>query len=95
MNLQEMLFIARSQLKDLGIKKYSEPELIAYANMGKTRLVTIIREAREDYFLTSTTSTIATATAPNPSIMTLPTDFLELKELTCTSTGYTELAFVH
>lgn len=95
MDLQTILFISRSQLKDLGLKKWSDPELIAYANEGKNRLVTLVREAREDFFLTNTTSTVATATAPNASTMTLPTDFLELKDINCTSTGYTDIDFTH
>jgi hypothetical protein len=94
MNLQEILFIARSRLKDLGIKKYSEAELIAACNEGISDIAAIIRQAREDYFLTTTTSTIATAAPPNPSTVTLPTDFLELKELMITNDGYRDITFL-
>lgn len=93
MNLQEILFIARSRLRDLGVKKFSEAELIASVNDGISDMATIIMQAREDYFLTSTTSTVAAATAPSPSTMTLPTDFLELKDLWVLNSGYEDINF--
>jgi hypothetical protein len=94
MNLQEILFIARARLKDLSVKKWSEAELIAAVNEGICDMSSIIRQAREDYFLTSTTSTVATAVPPNPSSVTLPTDFLELKELMITNDGYRDISFL-
>lgn len=94
MNLQEILFIARSRLKDLAVKKWSEAELVSAINDGIDDISTIISQAREDYFLTSTTSTVAIAAAPNPSTVTLPTDFLELKELMITNDGYREITFL-
>jgi hypothetical protein len=94
MNLQTMLFIARSQIRDLGVKKISDPELIAFVNNGKCDLVSMIREAREDYFIATTTSTVTATTSPNPSIVTLPTNFLELKELKITTSGYEYIDFV-
>lgn len=94
MNLQEILFIARARLKDFGVKKWSEAELIAAINSGICNMSTIIRQAREDYFLTSTTSTVGVASPPNPSTVTLPSDFLELKELMVTNDGYQDIRFV-
>jgi hypothetical protein len=95
MNLKEMLFITRSELKDFSLKKWSDAELIAYINMGKADLISIVRAAREDYFLSNTTSTVSSTTSPNASVLALPTDFLELKEIICTSSGYESLAFMH
>lgn len=94
MNLQEICFIARSQIKDLAVKKVSEHELISYVNVAKDELVSVMRQAREDYFLTSTTSTVQTAAAPNPSTVSLPSDFLELKELKITTSGYEDIDFL-
>jgi len=94
MNLKEILFIARSRLRDLGVKKYSEAELIASINEGICDMSSVIRQAREDYFLTSTTSVIASASPPNPSVMTLPDDFLELKNLWVLDQGFTDINFL-
>lgn len=94
MILQEILFIARSRLRDLGIKKFSEAELIASINEGICDMSTIMRQAREDYFLTTTTSNITPVATPNPSVITLPTDFLELKDLWVTSDGWTDINFL-
>jgi hypothetical protein len=94
-NLKSMLMRARLKLKDIAIRKFSEPDLIAAANEGKNELVKIIRQAREDFFLSSTTSTITVATPPNPSEITLPDDFMELKEIMVTSSGFEDLAFVY
>lgn len=93
MRLRDILFIARSQLRDLGVKSFTDAELIAYANIAKCDIVSMIREAREDYFLATTTSTVATTTTPNASVVTLPTDFLELKEIMCINTGYEDIYF--
>jgi hypothetical protein len=94
MNLKEILFIARSRLRDLGVSRFSEAELIASVNEGICDMSSIIRQAREDYFLTSTTSTVATAVAPNPSVMVMPDDFLELKDLWVLNSGYEDIDFI-
>jgi hypothetical protein len=94
MKLRDILFIARSQLRDLGVKTFTDAELIAYANISKCDIVSMMREAREDFFLATTTSTVATTTTPNPSTVTLPSDFLELKELMCVNTGYEDICFL-
>lgn len=94
MNLQEMLFVARSQLRDLHVKQWSEAELVAYANLAKDSLISTIRQAREDYFLSTTTSTVATTTSPNASTVTLPADFLELKDLMIITSGYEDIEFI-
>jgi hypothetical protein len=94
MNLKEILFIARSRLRDLGVSRFSEAELIASINEGICDMSSIIRQAREDYFLTSTTSTVATAVAPNPSVMVMPDDFLELKDLWVLNQGFEDIDFI-
>lgn len=94
MTLKEILFIARSRLRDLGLKKFSDAELIASINEGICDMSTVIREAREDYFLTSTISTVAAAVAPNPSTWVMPDDFLELKDLWILDDGYTDINFL-
>lgn len=94
MNLQTIVFLARAKIKDLGLRRWTEPELVAAANEGKNQLVKIIRQAREDFFFTTTTGTISTTTAPNPSTVTLPSDFIELKDLRVTSNGYESIDFV-
>ncbi len=93
MNLAEILFIARSRLKDLSVKKFSEAELIAACNEGICAMSTVIRQAREDYFLTSVTSAIPTAVKPNGSAVSLPTDFLELKDLMIVTPGFEYIQF--
>lgn len=95
MDLQTIIFLARAKLKDLGMARWTEVELVGAANEGKNQLVKIIRQARNDFFFTTTTGTISTTTTPNPSVVSLPSDFHELKTLQVTSSGYESVDFVH
>lgn len=94
MTLQEILFIARSRLRDFGLKRWTDPELVAAANAAQSRLAHIFRQSREDWFLTSTISTIPVAAAPNASEITLPSDFWELKDLEISTAGYEDIVFM-
>jgi hypothetical protein len=93
--LETMLALTRLKLKDLRVRQWSEPELVASANEGKNELVKLIRQARSDYFETSVTGTMTTASAPNPTTITLPSDFAELKEIICTDSGYQDIGFTY
>ena len=93
--LETMLVLTRIKLKDLKVRQWSEPELVAAANEGKNELVKLIRQARSDYFETSVTGTMITAVAPNPTTITLPSDFAELKEIICTDAGYYDIGFTY
>jgi hypothetical protein len=92
-NLREMLTLARIKLDDLAVRRFPEPFLVAAANEGKNELCKIIREANENFFYASTTSTIAVASPPNGSIITLPSDFMQLREIKCTGQGYEDIGF--
>ena len=50
MNLQAMLFRARSLLKDHGVRETSNALLVSLANEGLNELARMLRQAREDYF---------------------------------------------
>lgn len=91
--LQEMLLLARIKLKDLNLKRWTELELVAAANEGKNELTKIIRQAREDYFVTTATGSVSATTAPNPTTITLPSDFAELKKIEITTSGYEDVHF--
>jgi hypothetical protein len=95
MNLKTMLFKTRMILQDLEVRKVPEPFLLAAANEGKNELVKIIRQAHKNYFETTTTGTIAIATPPNPSDITLPSDFAELKQIMVTDTGFEDTGFIY
>jgi hypothetical protein len=93
-NLQTMLTMTRVKIGDLSVRKVPESLLVMAANEGKNELVKIIRQAHKNYFEDSTTGTIATATPPNPSDITLPNDFAELKEIMITDTAYQDTGFI-
>jgi hypothetical protein len=87
------LLQARNRLRDLSVRIWAEPSLIYSANEGKNELARILRHTREDYFVKTITGTISTATAGNPSELTLPTDFAEYKDMEVTTPGYFNIAF--
>jgi hypothetical protein len=87
-DLRTILLLSRMKLKDLGVKRFTEIELIAAANEGKNELAKIIRQAREDFFYKTATGTFSTTTAPNYSEITLPADFSQLKDIEVTTAGY-------
>ncbi len=93
MNLGEMLFYSRSMLQDMNVKRINEAHLVRALNEGKNELAKIIRQAREDFFVTTTTGTISSAVSPNPSVISLPADFAELKQLEITSSGRETIEF--
>lgn len=93
MNLGQMLFHARTQLQDMKVARVPESQLVRALNEGKNELAKLVRQAREDWFLTTTTGTISTAAAPNYSSISLPSDFAELKELLITQSGYEHISF--
>lgn len=95
MNLQQILFSARAKLKDLGMKRWRESELVAAANEGKNVLVQLIRQARQDYFEISVSITIPVAVAPNASEATLPADFVQVKDLEITTADYEWIQFLN
>ena len=88
-----MLLNARNRLRDLSVRIWSEPNLIASANEGKNELCRLMRHTREDYFLLSTTGTISTTSSGNPSEITLPSDFAEFKDIEAMTPGFTGVAF--
>jgi hypothetical protein len=94
MNLQKMLVEARLVLRDVGVKSTPDLMLIGSANEAKDEMVQIIRQARQDFFLVSTTSVVTTAVAPNPSIIVLPSDFIVLKDIYCNNSGYEGIVFM-
>lgn len=95
MNLRDMLLNTRIRIKDLGMRRWQEIELRAAINEGKNELAKLIRQSRRDYFISESTGTIGIATAPNPSLITCPVDFIELKEIEVTTSGFTFLEFIH
>jgi hypothetical protein len=94
-NARSFLFRTRQSIRDMGLRVWNDPELLQAANEGKNELVKIIRQAREDYFVTTTTGTITTASSPNPSVITLPADFAELKQIEVTTSGREDIRFTH
>lgn len=94
MNLKEMLIDCRMSLKDVGIKATADSLLIGAANEAKDELVQIMRQAREDFFIAQTISTVAAAASPYPSTLTLPDDFIYLKDIYCNQSGYEGIVFV-
>lgn len=88
-----MITAVRIPLRDMRVRMASDPEIAQYLNEGKNELVKVIRQANENFFQTSTSTTISTTTAPNPSIVSLPTDFAELRNLKVTNVGYEDIAF--
>lgn len=84
---------ARLALKDVGVKSTADRLLIGSANEAKDEIVQIIRQARQDFFLTSTITAVTPASAPFASTITLPSDFMLLKDLVCNDPGYEGLVF--
>lgn len=92
--LQNMLVQARMRLRDLTVRTFQEPLLVAALNEGKNELVKIIKQARENFFESTGTGTITAVAKPNPSDITLPTDFAELRQLAITTAGFEDIGFV-
>jgi hypothetical protein len=93
-NLRAMITQVRLKMDDLGVRIFSEPEIIADLNEGKNELVKIIRQARENYFETSVARTISTTTSPNYSSIALPADFSEMRDIKVTNAGYEDIGFL-
>src|SRR6266496_490759 len=93
MTLRELLFYSRTQLRDLGVKIINETELKRSANEGCRELARILRKARKEYFTTSFTGTIPIATPPDASLLTLPSNFAELKNIQITDADFTNIEF--
>jgi hypothetical protein len=93
MNLGTILLSARTKLDDMKVRLWSEPSLVYGANEGKNELMRLIRSVDQDFFLTSVSGTISTATANNPSEITLPADFAQFKDLTITTATYEKMKF--
>jgi hypothetical protein len=94
MNLRDIVFGARGRLKDQGMRRWRDPELVLAANEAKNELVKIIRQSKRDYFQTTISVTIPIALEPNPSVFLLPANFTQLKDLQVTSVGYEWIDFV-
>lgn len=90
----DLLKDCRLALKDVGVKATADSMLISSANEAKDEIVQIIRQARQDYFITFTTTTVTPANPPFPSTVTLPVDFMLLKDLACNDAGYEGLVFI-
>lgn len=93
LTLKEMISRSRLILGDLSATKWSDPELVHYANEGMRELAKLIRTANQDFFQGTTTGTFSATTAPNPTDITLPSDFAFLKDIRITSDGYTGIEF--
>ncbi len=72
-----------------------EAQILQALNEGKDELVKLIRQSREDWFLTTVSGTISAAAAPNYSSLALPADFAEIKELMITRSGYEGISFAY
>jgi hypothetical protein len=95
-NLREIVFGARGRLKDQGMKRWRDPELVLAANEAKNELVKIIRQSKRDYFTTASTFSISPAPAQwIPTGFVLPDDFSQLKDIQITDAGYEWIQFVH
>jgi hypothetical protein len=88
-----MMLQARNRLRDLSVRNWSEPSLIASANEGKNELGRLLRHTREDYFVTSVTGTISVTASGNASEITLPNDFAELKDIECMTATFQNIQF--
>lgn len=95
MNLREIVFAARGKLKDQGMKRWRDPELVIAANEAKDDLVAILRQAKRDYFVTTSTFSVTATPYPYQCGFTLPSDFVQLKDLQITDAGYEWIEFVH
>jgi hypothetical protein len=93
MKLRELLVETRLVLKDVGVKSQADSLLIGAANEAKDEMVQIIRQAREDFFLTSAIIAIPTASPPLASIVTLPADFMNLRDLAINDLGFEGIIF--
>lgn len=94
MNLLDMHVATRLTLRDVGIKDIPDGFLTHAANEGKDELAKIIRQARQDFFIATATGTISAVTITGTSsVITLPTDFMELKDIRITSDGYRDIEF--
>ena len=93
MNFGQLCFHTRVALQDLKVARVLETQIANALNEAKDEVCKIIRQGREDWFLTTTTGTISTATAPNYSSISLPSDFSELKEILITQSGYEHISF--
>lgn len=85
MNLQDFIVNTRLTLRDIGVKVLPDPLLIAFANEGKNDLYRVIRDAKTDFFVTSSNVTISATGAGDPNTISLPTDFSQLKDILCTT----------
>ena len=90
-----MITMVRTRLKDLSVRSFHEFEIVSPLNEGKNELVKIIRQADENFFETTFSGTIPVAAAPDPSEITLPSDFSELREIRVVSSGYEDMAFIN
>jgi len=93
MDLRNMITQVRLKLKDTRVRVFQQPEIIFALNEGKDELVKIIREANESFFETTVTGTISSTTTPNASIVTLPADFAQLRDIKITTAGYQDTVF--
>jgi hypothetical protein len=92
--LKTMVALVRTKVKDLSVRQFYEHEIILALNEGKNELVKTIRQASENYFEATASGTISAVTVPNYSTITLPTDFIELRNITITTSGKEDIKFV-
>ena len=93
MNFRDMITQVRLTMKDTRMRVFQEPEIAFALNEGKDELVKIIRQANENFFETSATGTISSTVTPNPGVITLPTDFSQLRNIKISSTGQEDVTF--
>lgn len=93
--LKKFLLRVRSNLDDMNVRQWPEPLLVDAINEGKNQLTAVIRRADQDFFFTTGTGSVNVVTAGNPSVITLPADFLEFKDLALTSAGFENVMFTH
>ncbi|HCV42404.1 MAG TPA: hypothetical protein DGH68_02900, partial [Bacteroidetes bacterium] len=90
-----MVTLVRIKIKDLAVRSFMDPEIQLAINEGKNELVKIIRQANENYFEETLSTTISATTKPNYSTLALPADFSELRDLRVTTSGLEDLTFQH
>jgi hypothetical protein len=95
MTLREIIFAARGKLKDQGMKRWRDPELVIAANEAKDDLVATLRQSKKDYFQTTVSVTIPISATPNMSTFALPADFANLKDIKVTTPDYEWIDFIH
>ena len=92
--LKTMIALVRTKVKDLSVRTFHEHEIILALNEGKNELVKTIRQANENYFEATTSGTISATTTPNYSTITLPTDFIELRDISISTSGREDIRFI-